>query len=95
MTNYGIFYLAKQEFDADGLNSHLALCENIHPTEEKWNQKLLKHQIGKNHESVQWGDTEVSKQRTHKEKREIALKSNPREMLWWDADGLWTQQVEV
>ena len=35
MTNYGIFYLAKQEFDADGLNSHLALCENIHPTEEK------------------------------------------------------------
>lgn len=49
--------------DADVVNSHLALWKNIRPTEGKWNPKFLKNQIEKNHESVQWGDTEPSNQR--------------------------------
>ena len=50
--------------------------------------KVLEKSNKKNHESVQWGDTKVSKQRTHRGKREGVWKSNPGEMLFWDADAL-------
>jgi len=77
--NPGIFYLAKQEpdapsaRDADVLHSHLALCENIHPTEEKGSTKPLKNQIETNQGSVQWGDTKDSKKRNHRGNKEVVF----------------------
>lgn len=39
--------------------------------------------------------TKVSNQRTHRGKGEGVWKANPGEMLFWEADALWIQQVEV
>ena len=56
-----------QARDADLLHSHLALCENVHPTEEKGS---IKNQIEMNQGSVEWGDTKDSKKRTHRGNKE-------------------------
>lgn len=82
--NPGLLYSAKQEPEAPsdrrrayGLHSHLALCENIHPTEERGSTKPLKNQIEKNQGSVQWGDTKASNKRTQRGNKEMVFETQP------------------